>query len=202
MIARIQGILIEKSLSSVTLDVGGVGYRVFVPLTAVYDLPEVGENLVLHVHTHVREDAIQLFGFPDPAQRGLFQMMIAVSGIGPRLAMNILSGITPEELAAALSRGDLARLVRIPGVGRKMAERMVLELKERILKAGFTAAAGPGESPAGVAGVEDDVLSALLNLGYKEAAAKSALEKAAREVAAPATLDGLLKGALKILSGS
>ncbi len=202
MIARIQGILLEKSLSCVTLDVGGVGYRVFVPLTAVYNLPEAGERLALHIHTHVREDAIQLFGFPDPAQRDLFQMMIAVSGIGPRLAMNILSGITPEDLAAALSRGDLARLVRIPGVGRKMAERMVLELKERILKAGFTAAAGRGEALPEAAGMEDDVLSALLNLGYKEAAAKSALEKAAREVAEPATLDGLLKGALKILSGS
>ncbi len=201
MIARIQGILLEKSLSSVTLDVGGLGYRVFVPLTAVCDLPEPGEKLILHIHTHVREDAIQLFGFLDPAQRELFQMMIAVSGIGPRLAMNILSGITPEELATALSRGDLARLVRIPGVGRKMAERMVLELKERILKAGFAAAAGRGEVQPEAAGMEDDVLSALLNLGYKEAAAKSALDRAARENPAPATLDGLLKGALKILSG-
>jgi Holliday junction DNA helicase RuvA len=201
MIARIQGVLLQKTLASVTLDVGGVGYRVFVPLTAFYDLPEAGETLVLHIHTHVREDAIQLFGFPAPAQRDLFQMMIAVSGIGPRLAMNILSGIAPEELVGALSRGDVARLVKIPGVGRKMAERMVLELKDRILKAGIGAAAEIGKTPDGPSGVEDDVLSALLNLGYREAAAQKALETAAREMPAPATLDGLLKGALKILAG-
>jgi Holliday junction DNA helicase RuvA len=201
MIARIQGILLEKSLASVTLDVGGVGYRVFVPLTAVYDLPEAGATLVLHIHTHVREDAIQLFGFPDSAQRDLFQMMIAVSGIGPRLAMNILSGIAPDELAEALSRGDLARLTRVPGVGRKMAERMVLELRERVLKAGFAKGQRPGEAPAGPSGVEEDVLSALLNLGYKEAAAQKAIEAAAREIPVPASLDGLLKGALRVLSG-
>ena len=201
MIALLTGQIAHKSPDHLIIDVNGVGYRVMIPFSTYYELPEEG-TVSLHIHTSVREDAIQLFGFPDPAQRDLFQMMIAVSGIGPRLAMNILSGITPEDLAAALSRGDLARLVRIPGVGRKMAERMVLELKERILKAGFTAAAGRGEALPEAAGMEDDVLSALLNLGYKEAAAKSALEKAAREVAEPATLDGLLKGALKILSGS
>jgi len=201
MIARIQGILLEKSLTSVTLDVGGVGYRVFVPLTAVCDLPQPGQVLALHIHTHVREDAIQLFGFAAPSERDLFQMMIAVSGIGPRLAMNILSGIAPGELVAALSRGDVVRLVRIPGVGRKMAERMILELRDRILKSGFAAGEQTEKPAEGPPALEEDVLSALINLGYKEATARKALETAAREVPEPGSLDGLLKGALKILSG-
>ena len=134
MIALINGKIAYKGISSIVVDVSGVGYRIFIPLTTYYELPEAGNPVTLHVHTHVKQDAINLFGFYTIQERDLFQLMISVSGIGPKIAMNILSGIAANDLLQAISRGDLGKLISIPGVGRKMAERLILELKEKVIK--------------------------------------------------------------------
>ena len=136
MIARIQGTLVCKTASYTIIDAHGLGYRIFVPLTTFYELPEIGQTVVLNVHTHVKQDAIHLFGFYTSEERDLFQVMISVTGIGPKLAMNIMSGIAAGELVKAVSAGDLGRLVSIPGVGKKMAERLILELKDKVKKIG------------------------------------------------------------------
>jgi len=134
MIALISGKIIYKSIAHVIVDVQGVGYRVFIPLTTFYELPEPGHSITLHVHTNVKQDAINLFGFYTDQERDLFQLMISVSGIGPKIAMNILSGISAHDLMNAISGGHVGKLVNIPGVGKKMAERLILELKEKIIK--------------------------------------------------------------------
>ena len=134
MIARISGILIYKSVSHVVVDACGVGYRIFVPLTTFYELPETGQLATLNIYTHVKEDAIHLFGFHTFEDQGIFQMLISIAGIGPKLAMNILSGIPAREFVKAVTQGNMSRLVAIPGVGKKMAERMIVELKDKMLK--------------------------------------------------------------------
>jgi Holliday junction DNA helicase RuvA len=134
MIARIRGILSYKSVSHLIVDVHGIGYRIFVPLTTFYELPETGQSISLNIYTHVKEDALHLFGFHTPEDQNIFQMLISVSGIGPKLALNILSGIPSREFIQAITQGNLNRLVAIPGVGKKTAERMVLELKDKLLK--------------------------------------------------------------------
>jgi Holliday junction DNA helicase RuvA len=202
MIALINGKIVYKGISHVIVDVNGVGYRVFIPLTTFYELPEVGQPITLHIHTNVKQDAINLFGFHTIQERDLFQLMISVSGIGPKIAMNILSGISAHELLKAISGGNVGNLVKIPGVGRKMAERLVLELKEKILKKMMlekTPETGT-QLPAGDIIVED-VLSALVNLGYKANTAKDALDKAMRYVEEELSTDKLLKKTLKILAG-
>ncbi|HUN56393.1 MAG TPA: Holliday junction branch migration protein RuvA [Smithella sp.] len=202
MIALISGKIAYKGISHVIVDVQGVGYRVFIPLTTFYELPEAGEPITLHVHTNVKEDAINLFGFYTIQERDLFQLMISVSGIGPKMSMNILSGISAQELLGAISGGNVAKLVRIPGVGKKMAERLVLELKEKIVKKMMME-----ESPeAGVQNrhndmIAEDVLSALVNLGYKNSVAQDALDKAIRASDGEMVMDKLLKKTLKILAG-
>ena len=157
------------------VDVGGVGYQIFIPLNVFYRLPEIGAAVSLQIHTHVREDALQLFGFHDPAEKQLFLLLIGVSGIGPKLAINILSGIAAEELARALKEGDQVRLVAIPGVGRKLAERMIVELKDKFA----TSRAGEQES-AKTDGVRNFCSTRFrpVNLGYK----KPEAEKLVREV--------------------
>ncbi len=202
MIALLSGKIAYKGISHVVVDAQGVGYRVFIPLTTFYELPEAGEAVTLHIHTSVKEDAINLFGFYTLQERDLFQMMISVSGIGPKVAMNILSGISSDELLEAISGGNLTRLVAIPGIGRKMAERLILELKEKAVKkmaadAGAGADARRKESDA----LREDVLSALVNLGYKASAARDALDKVVRDAENDPAMDQLLKKALKILAG-
>jgi Holliday junction DNA helicase RuvA len=202
MIARIEGILIYKSVSHVIVDAHGIGYRIFVPLTTFYELPETGQSVNLNIYTHVKEDALHLFGFHTLADQGIFQMLISVSGIGPKLALNILSGIPAREFIRAVTQGNLSRLVAIPGVGKKTAERMVLELKDKILKIdlGEIAVEGaPGRERDDA--MKEDALSALVNLGYKNAAAKNAIDKVIAEASGALSLDILLKEVLKSLSG-
>jgi Holliday junction DNA helicase RuvA len=202
MIALISGKIVYKGISHVIVDVQGVGYRVFIPLTTFYELPETGEPITLHIHTNVKQDAINLFGFYTIRERDLFQLMISVSGIGPKMSMNILSGISAQELLGAISGGNVGKLIRIPGVGKKMAERLVLELKEKVVKKMMME-----ELPqAGLQNRQDDiiaedVLSALVNLGYKNNIAKDALDKALRSSEEKMEMDKLLKKTLKLLAG-
>lgn len=202
MIALICGKIACKGISSIVVDVGGVGYRVFIPLTTFYELPDANEQVTLHIHTSVKQDAINLFGFYTVQERDLFQLMISVSGIGPKIAMNILSGISASDLLQAISRGDLGKLIAVPGVGKKMAERLVLELREKVIKK-MAAEQIPVADERNQAGevIKDDVLSALVNLGYKSNVAKDAVEKVLRASSEDLTLDQLLKKTLKILAG-
>lgn len=202
MIARISGILIEKNFQTLVVDTQGVGYRVTVPLSTFYELPENGQPVILHIHTNVKEDAINLFGFLTPAERDIFEVIISVSGIGPKLAVNILSGISASDLMTAIGQGDLKRLVAIPGVGKKMAERLVLELKDKILKMQpVQAAPALATGAARLEILKEDALSALMNLGYKNTAAKEAIENVLPECGTEVALDVILKGALKVLAG-
>jgi Holliday junction DNA helicase RuvA len=201
MIARIRGILSHKSVGHVIVDVQGIGYRIFVPLTTFYELPETGQSISLNIYTHVKEDALHLFGFHTPEDQSIFQMLISVSGIGPRLALNILSGIPSREFIPAVTQGNLSRLVAIPGVGKKTAERMVLELRDRFLKmdpAGVAAEGAAGRQ--GEEAMREDALSALVNLGYKSATAKKIIDRVVADSPGALNLDELLKKALKGLS--
>jgi len=202
MIAMLSGKIAYKGISHVVVDAQGVGYRVFIPLTTFYALPETDQAITLHIHTSVKEDAIHLFGFYTREERELFQLMISLSGIGPKVALNILSGISSAELLEAISTGNLAKLMAIPGIGRKMAERLILELKEKVMKkiaADAIPAADAKQKQAEM--MREDVLSALMNLGYKAGAARDALEKAACDLKEEPAMDQLLKKALKILAG-
>ena len=202
MIALISGKIVYKGISHVIVDVQGVGYRIFIPLTTFYELPEAGQTITLHVHTNVKQDAINLFGFYTVQERDLFQLMISVSGIGPKMSMNILSGISAQELLRAISGGNVGKLVNIPGVGKKMAERLILELKEKVIKKMMleeTPAADDQHKANEI--IMEDALSALVNLGYKSNVAKDALDKALRSSDEEMGMDKLLKKTLKILAG-
>jgi Holliday junction DNA helicase RuvA len=201
MIARISGILVKKSITHCIVDVHGTGYRIIVPLSTFYELPEEDQPVVLHIHTHVREDAINLYGFHTWEEREVFQVMISVSGIGPKLAVNILSGISAPELIRAVTEEDLKRLTGIPGVGRKTAERMILELKDKAAKLGREAVQMGAATVRADDRVKDDALSALVNLGYKGSAVKDVIDRIMRETSEPLSLDTLLKRALGTLSG-
>ncbi len=202
MIALLSGKIAHKGVSHIVVEVQGIGYRVFIPLTTFYELPEMGETVTLHIHTSVRDDAINLFGFYSRQERELFQLMISVSGIGPKVAMNILSGISSPELLEAISAGNLARLVTIPGIGKKMAERLILELREKVKKKISMEAAGAADARRKINDeMMEDVLSALVNLGYKTNAARDALTKAASDAGDQLVMDQLLKKTLQILAG-
>jgi len=199
MIALLSGRLVEKQATGLIVDVQGVGYQVQVPLSTYYHLPDAGGDVVLRIHTHVREDALSLFGFGTALEQRLFERLIAISGIGPRLALAVLSGIEPADLVRAVQSGDVGRLTLIPGIGKKTAERIGLELKDRLpqplpaeLEKGADAAAGEPLLRA-------DVLSALLNLGYHRALAEKALDAALRAEGV-ATFERTLKKALQELS--
>ncbi|MBJ6800471.1 Holliday junction branch migration protein RuvA [Geomonas propionica] len=197
MIALLTGKIAHKAPDYVILDVNGVGYQVFIPFSTYYALPAEGSTTTLQVHTSVKEDAINLYGFRTQQEKELFQLLIGVSGVGPKLANSILSNSEPAELSDSLVRGDIARLSAIPGIGKKTAERLVLELKEKMKKLGITAAA-PGTAAAPPKPeIREDILSALINLGYKEAV----VQKALAELKFPedATVESLLKQALKKL---
>ncbi len=196
MIAKVRGTLDHKAPGEVVVDVGGVGYQLFTALSVFYRLPEVGEPVSLLVYTHVREDAIQLFGFFDPAEKQAFTLLTGVSGIGPRLALNILSGLAAGELLAALRDGDVARLVSIPGIGKRMADRMIVELRDKI--AGLPVSAPESESAAVDPGIRGDAVSALVNLGYRRADADRVVRRLLDKGAAD--LETVLKESLRQLS--
>jgi len=197
MIALLTGRLAHKSPDAIIIDVNGVGYRVQIPFSTYYELPGEGQTVSLSIYTHVKEDAISLFGFRTVTEKEFFQLLISVSGIGPKMARDILSNIQPEELAGAIVQGNLSRLSAIPGIGKKTAERLVLELKEKVRKmdvAPSAKEAAPSGAPPEVA---DDVASALVNLGYKEAVVRKVL--AEMTIESDASTELVLRQALKIL---
>ncbi len=197
MIARLEGVLAEKSPEVVALDVHGVGYEVRVPLSTFFELPDEGKTVRLHIHTHVREDALQLYGFGTETERVLFRLLIATSGVGPKLALAILSGLPAGKLVAALRAGDLASLTGIPGVGKKTAERMVIDLREKAL--GLEVASRPERAPAPDAAAAAE--SALTNLGYPRPQAERAVRRALELVPEGAGLESLIKEALRAAAG-
>jgi Holliday junction DNA helicase RuvA len=174
MIAFLSGVLADKTLDSVVIDVGGVGYLLHVSTQTLAELPSAGQPIRLLCHTHVREDALQLFGFAEPLEREAFELLIAVSGVGPRLALTILSGMDVRSLTAAISAGDHKRLQGIPGVGKKTAERLVVELRERFAK--LTAEVGHADGRPNSELAEEEVVLALVNLGYRRPLAERAVE--------------------------
>lgn len=198
MIAQISGRLTSKSPERAIVDVNGVGYACNIPLTTYYNLPVEGEAVTLFVYTHVREDTIALYGFWTAEEQEIFELLIGVSRIGPRLARNILSGLPAEELRAALAGGNAERLARIPGVGIKTAERMLVELKDKAALAGSVVAQGDGQPP-GEDSVAGYCLSALVNLGYRRAEAARAVKAARDAMGLEAPFEELLKQALQAL---
>ena len=197
MIARLEGVLAEKSPEAVVLDVHGVGYELRVPLSTYFDLPDEGKIVRLRVHTHVREDAFLLFGFGTELERALFRLLLGASGVGPKLALAILSGLPVEKLVAALRAGNLAALVGIPGVGKKTAERIVVELRDRV--GALDTSAESERAP------RDDVSasaeSALVNLGYPRAHAEKAVRRALESLPESPALESLIKEALRAAAG-
>jgi Holliday junction DNA helicase RuvA len=192
MIGALRGTLHEKTPEYVIIDVGGVGYKVHLPLPAYYDIGDRGAEVQLRIYTHVRDDVLQLYGFKDLPQQRLFEYLISVAGIGPKLALTILSGMEVDVLTGAIADGDIARLSTIPGVGKKTAERMALELKDKVEDM------APAASATGPRGVRQDVLSALENLGYRPRDAGRALDK----VKEPAgEFEDLLRQTLRVLAG-
>jgi Holliday junction DNA helicase RuvA len=200
MIAHLQGRLHLKSPEYLVVDVGGTGYQVQVPLTTFYDLPDEGSTVALHIHTHVREDALQLYGFQSRAEKGVFLHLMTVAGIGPRLAVNILSGITPSELTETVLQGDIARLTSIPGVGRKTAERILIELRDKLPSLAKEKEIALPLRGKNAEAMVDDALSALINLGYKKAVAQLAIRKAISKLQGDETLEILLKESLRSLA--
>ena len=196
MIAHLHGKLLSKHPNQAIVETAGVGYDVVITVPTFSDLPTLGNEVALHIHTHVREDTIALYGFLRPAEKQLFEKLLTVSGIGPKLAITILSGMAADEMVGAIRGGDVARLTRIPGIGRKTAESMVLELRDKLPSVGTeTVVATPTLNP-----VEEDVVSALVNLGYQRGAAEKALQAASKTSKAPAAFESLFRGALGVLS--
>ena len=201
MIAHVKGKIIHKSPESVIIDIAGVGYEVYIPLSTYYKLPETEEYVSLNTYTHIREDALQLYGFFTRREKEIFQLLIGVSGVGPRLARNILSGIPADDLVSALSSCDIARLKAIPGIGGKTAERLIVELRDKMAAivrshVGEVAASGVADKRDDIS---KDVLSALVNLGYKGNLPEKAIEKA-KQINTDATFEILLKESLKVLA--
>jgi len=196
MIAFLRGRVLDKHPNRLIVDVQGVGYEVHVPLSTFYDVGDEGADVALRVHTHVREDMLQLYGFLTPLEQQVFERLIGISGIGPKLAIAVLSGIDPRELVGAVQRADVARLTKIPGVGRKTAERIVLELKDRLQQIAGAPATDATPPPSPVDRLREDLVSALVNLGYHRPQAEKTIESTLKSA------DGLgfeqaLKQALK-----
>jgi Holliday junction DNA helicase RuvA len=194
LIAQIQGRLLRKGPQEAIVDVGGVGYRLTIPLSTFYRIGEPGAEVTLLTHTHVREDTLALFGFLTAVEQALFERLIAVSGVGPKLAVSVLSGIEAPELVAALRSGDVARLTRIPGVGKKTAERLVVELKDKMQDLPSADVPPVAKSPAA-----DDIVSALVHLGYSRPEAERAVERTLREHG-EGRFEDLLRAALQVVS--
>jgi Holliday junction DNA helicase RuvA len=197
VIAHLTGTLLEKHVQRLVVDVAGVGYDVQVPLSTFYAVGDPGTRIALRIHTHVREDALQLFGFLTPLELTMFERLLSVQGIGPKVALSVLSGIEPGDLVRAIRNGDVARLVKIPGVGRKTGERLVLELKDRLPDT----AAPIDDVPVEGGDLRDDVLSALGNLGYQRSAAEKSVDRVLKTSGAPATFEALLRDVLKVMAG-
>jgi holliday junction DNA helicase RuvA len=201
MIAFLSGKLREKHANTVIVDVGGVGYEVTIPLSTFYELGEPGTEVELRIYTHVREDAIQLFGFKTARERDLYLKLISVQGIGAKSGVTMLSGMSADEIVAAIRSNDLGRLTAIPGVGRKTAERLVIELRDKVGELAATAGAAgtvsANDLPADA--VFDDALSALVNLGYQKAAAERALKKVVQE-GTEISVQKLLRRSLQVLA--
>jgi len=196
MIAQLRGTLEDKRPNQVLVDVGGVGYLVHIPLSTFYALGDLHSNVTLLIHTQVREDAISLYGFLSSREKHLFELLISASGVGPVLALKILSGMSVDALVPAVRSGDLVRLTRIPGVGRKTAERMVVELRDKLAA---MEVAEDARRPVTTTGIAGDVVSALLNLGYEQRTAEQAVERSEKD-GAPPTFEALLRGALQQLT--
>jgi len=199
MIAFLRGKLLEKHPNQVIVDTSGVGYDVVIPISTFSALPDIGAEVQLRIHTHVREDALSLFGFFTADEKALFEKLISVSGIGPSLAIKVLSGLAASSIIDAIRGGDVAQLVRIPGVGKKTAERMVLELKEKLegLGGGAAPAVSARTEPV-LSDIEQDVLSALVNLGCQRSAADAAVRKA-KSAAPSAEFEPLFRKALELV---
>lgn len=196
MIGQLRGKLIEKRPNQVVVDVGGVGYQVQIPLSTFVGLGNLHEEVTLLVHTHLREDQLTLYGFVTAREKQCFELLISASGVGPSLGLKILSGLSLDELVPAIRKGDLAQLVRIPGVGRKTAERVVVELRDKVAVVEVSAAEKPAPRPQ----LEADVASALVNLGYQPSAVDRALEHA-RGTGAASNFESLLRATLQELGG-
>jgi Holliday junction DNA helicase RuvA len=196
MIAQLRGTLADKRPNQVLVDVGGVGYLVHIPVSTFYALGDLHSNVTLLIHTQVREDAISLYGFLSSREKHLFELLISASGVGPVLALKILSGMSVDDLVPAVRAGDLVRLTRIPGVGRKTAERMVVELRDKLAAMETPETA---RQPTTTSGTTADVVSALLNLGYEQRAAEQAVERVGRD-GLPESFEALLRATLQQLS--
>jgi len=197
MISHLRGTLLEKHPNQIVIDVHGVGYEVVIPVSAYSSLPELGGPVQMHIHQHVREDILALYGFPTKDDKALFEKLIAVSGIGPKLAITALSGLTTEDLMAAIRSGAVEQLVRIPGVGKKTAERVVLELRDKL--GPVTVPHGGAIAPKGAfSTIEEDVISALMNFGASRASAEAAATKA-RSESESNEFDALFRRALKLV---
>jgi holliday junction DNA helicase RuvA len=192
MIAHLRGKLLEKHPNQAVVETAGVGYDVTISVPTFSELASVGSEVALHIHTHVREDQLALYGFGRPEEKQLFEKLITVSGIGPKLAMTILSGMAADDMATAIRGNDIARLTRIPGIGKKTAERMVLELRDKLPPAG----AGKVQTIPSLNAVQEDVLSALVNLGYQRAAAEKALSSVDKNGA----FDAMFRAALAVMA--
>ena len=203
VIANLTGKLIHKQPSAVIIDVGGVGYDVAIPLSTFYEVGEVGSTVVLKVHTHVREDALQLFGFKTAGEKEMFAKLTSVTGVGPKLAITILSGVSVAELVPAILTNNLDKLTAIPGVGKKTAERLVIELRDKVgsvpVERDGGRAAGLQETSRAVANLKEDTVAALTNLGYPKAIAERAVSSALTEPG-DVTIEAVLRKALKRLS--
>ena len=196
MIAQLRGTLADKRPNQILVDVGGVGYLVHIPVSTFYALGDLHSNVTLLIHTQVREDAISLYGFLSSREKHLFELLISASGVGPVLALKILSGMSVDDLVPAVRAGDIVRLTRIPGVGRKTAERMIVELRDKLAAMETPESA---KQPAATTGTAADVVSALLNLGYDEHAAEQAVERAGKN-GSPESFEALLRSTLQELS--
>ncbi len=197
MIAQLRGTLAHKMPGEIVLDVGGVGYQVYIPLNVFYSMPEIGAPVSLYIHTHLREDALQLFGFQEPRDKQVFMLLNGVAGIGPKLAVNILSGIPAEELIQAIRDGNQLKLISIPGVGKKLAERLQVELRDKLA----ILPSQPEQSAASEKGAPQlmqDAVSALVNLGYRQ----GEVEKNVREAlqSGKGTLEDVIKDVLRRMS--
>jgi len=203
MIGFLSGTILEKGANTVIVDVGGVGYEVTIPLSTFYELGEVGADVKLRILTHVREDALQLFGFKTARERDIYLKLISVQGIGAKSGITMLSGMSADEIVTAIRTNNIIRLTSIPGVGKKTAERMVIELRDKIGELSLAASAGGGSTADGSNGgpdsVFDDALSALVNLGYQRNAAEKALQDASRD-GTEMNVQKLLRAALQRLA--
>lgn len=198
MIAHLSGKILEKETDRVVIDVAGVGYEVGIPLSTFYELGEVGSEVSLRIHTNVREDAIQLFGFKTARERDLYLQLISVQGVGAKSGVTLLSGMSADEIILAVRSGNITKLTSIPGVGKKTAERLIVELRDKVVSIGTDTTAS-ATLPSGENAIVDDALSALVNLGYQKAAAEKALQQAMNE-GAELSVQKLLRASLQILA--